>query len=119
MKTIAIADSKHLQSQENTASIKEAATPKESTHALVFDIVNTDATVKRIEVHFCNTDHWSNSWPGALNIAEMIGAALSPMLRADKDSIGFQETIIDKRKCAPIPIHIHPCITQPEYLNKP
>ncbi|TWI16305.1 hypothetical protein [Sphingobacterium siyangense] len=93
---------------------KEAQEP---THTIRTDTVNKDASVKRIEIDFCKTDHWSECWPGMMNIAEMFQAGINTMIAADADAVGSQETILNARTCAPIEtVIISPNIIKPEYF---
>jgi hypothetical protein len=90
--------------------------PKEATHTLRVDIVNKDASVKRIEINFCNKDAWSEAWPDALNIAEMFEGCLHNLIVNDKFSIGSKLTIINRATGNPIGVDIHPMITKPEFI---
>lgn len=45
---------------EAIVETKKLCTPNAATHTLIIDVVNKDASVKRIEVSFCSKDIWSN-----------------------------------------------------------
>lgn len=88
-----------------------------STHTVRTDAVNKDASVKRIELDFCKTDHWTECWPGMMNIAEMLQYGINRMISNDDDSVGSQQTIIDKKMCKAIETAIFlPMIIKPEYI---
>lgn len=90
---------------------------KKTTHTIRTDIVDTGAEVKRIELDFCRTDHWSECWPGMMNIAEMLQSGINLMICSDGDSVGRQETIINKLTCEEVSTAIIcPVILKPEYI---
>lgn len=91
-------------------------TPKAGTHTLIIDVLNKDASVKRIEVSFCCKDRWSEALPGSLNIAELIEACFHNLVKNDKYSIGSKLTLINKATGAPLPIIFNPLITKSEFI---
>ncbi|WP_312339517.1 hypothetical protein [Sphingobacterium sp.] len=90
---------------------------QEPTHTVRTDTVNKDASLKRIEIDFCKTDHWSECWSGMMNIAEMFQSGVNKMIADDADAVGCQETILNAKTCAPIETAIiSPFIMKPEYF---
>lgn len=92
--------------------------PQKPTHTIRTDAVNKDASVKRIEIDFCKTDHWGNCWPGFTNIAEMLQEGINVMIKSDENAVGSQMTIINVEKCKPVEgVSFLPLIAKPEYIT--
>ena len=87
-----------------------------ATHTLRIDIVNTDATVKRIEINFCAADKWSEAWPDAAGIAEMLNACLCGLIEKDKFAVGSRMTIFKRNVNNPILKQYHPFVIKPEFI---
>lgn len=89
----------------------------QATHTVRTDTLSTDTSLKRIEIDFCRTDHFSECWPGMMNIAEMLQEGISRMVEGDVETVGSQQVIIDIKKCAPIEsVGFYPRILKPEYI---